>query len=297
MTNTNEEWAAEIKAGRAGYGELWQQVQAFVRQQAARYFHQNAGLCVGAGVVFDDLFQAGFLALCDAVNGYDPAAGLSFVGYLALHLKRHFREACGIRTTKHDPILQAARLDKPVSNEDGAATLGELTPDKRAEAEGEAVEDRIFREQLHEAMEKALGTLEPTQREAIRQRYYGGLTLGQTGAALGRSRERVRQTEQKALRSLRKPQTSKLLRPFIDELRSGYAWHGTGWAAFLNNGASSVERAAEKTGDLIQRLNAEREQSKARYCAMLHITPEEFDRRYSEPPANPQEAGLSAMRQ
>lgn len=50
-----------------------------------------------------------------------------------------------------------------------------------------------------------------------------------------------------------------MLRLFIDELRSGYAWQGTGWTAFLNHGGSSVERAAEKTEDLIQRLNTERE--------------------------------------
>ena len=72
---TNEELTAEIKAGRTGYGELWEQVQAFVRQQAARYMYQNAGLCTGAGVEFDDLLQAGFLALHDAVKGFEP--GLS----------------------------------------------------------------------------------------------------------------------------------------------------------------------------------------------------------------------------
>lgn len=138
---TNEELVSEIKAGRAGYGELWEQVQRFVRQQAAGYISQNPGLCTGAGVEMEDLLQAGFLALHDAVKGFDPAAGMAFVGYLAFHLKRYFREACGIRTSKRDPLLQAARLDKPVSEEDGAATLGELTPDPQAEAERESVED------------------------------------------------------------------------------------------------------------------------------------------------------------
>ncbi len=90
---TNEELTAEIKAGRTGYGELWEQVQAFVRQQAARYMYQNAGLCTGAGVEFDDLLQAGFLALHDAVKGFEPEAGMAFVGYLAFHLKRYFRDA------------------------------------------------------------------------------------------------------------------------------------------------------------------------------------------------------------
>ena len=251
---TNEELVSEIKAGRAGYGELWEQVQRFARQQAAGYISQNLGLCTGAGVEPDDLLQAGFLALHDAVKGFDPAAGMAFVGYLAFHLKRYFREACGIRTSKRDPLLQAARLDKPVSEEDGAATLGELTPDPQAEAERESVEDGIFRQQLHEAMEKALDTLEDQQERVIRRRFYDRETLAGIAAETGTAPEWVRQMENKALRALRRPQCSRMLRPFIEEMRSGYAWMGTGWASFYHSGASSVERAAEKTEALIQRL-------------------------------------------
>ena len=63
--------------------------------------------------------------------------------------------------------------------------------------------------------------------------------------------------ENKALRALRRSQCTRMLRPFIDEMRSGYAWMGTGWASFYHNGASSVERAAEKTEALIQRLGVD----------------------------------------
>ena len=87
---TNEELVSEIKAGRAGYGELWEQVQRFVRQQAAGYISQNPGLCTGAGVEMEDLLQAGFLALHDAVKGFDPAAGMALCGISGLSPKAVF---------------------------------------------------------------------------------------------------------------------------------------------------------------------------------------------------------------
>lgn len=251
---TNEELSVEIKAGRAGYGELWEQVQAFVRQQAARYTHQNAGLCAGAGVEFEDLLQAGFLALHDAVKGFEPEAGMSFVGYLAFHLKRYFRSCCGIRTSKRDPLDRAARLDAPVSDEDGAATLGELTPDTQAEAEREAIEDEVFQEQLRGAMTKALNTLDGRQQDIIRRRYWNRETLSAVAGHTEITLERVRQIEGKAMRSLRRGPCIRLLQPFIEEMRSGYAWKGTSLTAYRESGASSVERAAEKTNELMKRI-------------------------------------------
>lgn len=254
---TNEELTAEIKAVRTGYGELWEQVQAFVRQQAARYMYQNAGLCTGAGVEFDDLLQAGFLALHDAVKGFEPEAGMSFVGYLAFHLKRHFRGCCGIRTSKRDPLDRAARLDAPVSDEDGAATLGELTPNAQAEAEREAIEDEVFQEQLRGAMTKALNTLEPTQRETIRRRYWNRESLAGVAEQTGMTKAQARQIEGQAMRALRQGRCLKLLRPYIDEMRSCYAYQGTGWGAFKHTWVSSVERAAEKIDGLARRHRGE----------------------------------------
>ena len=282
---TNEDLAEAIRAGRAGYGELWDQVQAFVRQQAARYLHQNAGLCAGAGIDFDDLFQAGFLALYDAVGGYDQAAGMAFVGYLAYYLKRHFRAVCGIRSTKRDPLLTAVRLDKPVSEEEGAATLGELTPDPQGETEREEIEEALYSRQLRGALERALDTLDEKQRDIVRRRYgltgpERGETLDSIAAEWGVTREQVRQTERKALRALRRPQSLRLLRSFHEEIISRYAWRGTGLTAYRENGASSVERAAEKTDDLMKRIKEQKERDKAEWCALLSIAPEEYVLRY-----------------
>lgn len=72
----------------------------------------------------------------------------------------------------------------------------------------------------------------------------------------------------------------KLLKPFVDEHRDECAWIGTGWGSWNSTGASSVERAAEKTDELMRRSGEQREREKKALCALLHITSEEFDRRY-----------------
>lgn len=168
--------------------------------QAYKYQTLHADLCERAGIELDDLLQYGFLALRDAVEAYDPERGYKLLTYIRYPLQNRFHDATGIRgNRKRDPLNLAVRLDAPIGDEDGDATLGEQTADERAEADREAVEDRIFREQLHLAVIKALDTLEATQRDTIRRRYWNRESLDTIADNQGVSRERVRQNEQKAL--------------------------------------------------------------------------------------------------
>lgn len=77
------------------------------------------------------------------------------------------------------------------------------------------------------------------------------------------------------MRALRRGPCVKLLRPFIDEMRAGYAWRGTGLTAYRESGASSVERAAEKTDELMKHNREQQERDKAELCALLGVTLEE----------------------
>lgn len=292
---TNEEWAIEIQAGWEDCTALWEQVHRFIRQQAHRYFTLHAGTCTHAGVELDDLLQCGFMALQDAVRAYRPESGYSLLAYIKYPLLKHFREACGIRTTRRDPLNNCASLDKPVGDE-GKATLGDLQPSQSAAQDMEAVLERKYMTELHEAMEKALDTLDTVQRDTIRRRFWNGDTLQAMAKDNGVTPEVIRQREAKALRRLRRGPCVKLLKPFVDEIRDGYAWRGTGWGAWKSTGVSSVEKAVEKTDELIRQLSEQRERDKARFCALLHITPEEFDRRYIEPRADKEKIGFSAMR-
>ena len=277
---TNEEWAIEIQAGWEDYTELWEQVNKFIRQQAHRYFTLHAGTCAHAGVELDDLTQCGFMALQDAVRAFDPEAGTRLLTYMKYPLLSHFREVCGIRTARRDPLNNCASLDKPVGDE-GDTTLADLQPSQSAAQDMEAALEWEYTRELHEAIGKALDTLDEPQRETIRRRYWNRETLQAVAKDIGITPERVRQRESAALRRLRSGPCVKLLKPFVDEIRAGYAWRGTSWGAWNSTGVSSVEKAAEKTEALMRRISEQQEREKAHFCALLHITPEEFDRRYS----------------
>ena len=242
---TNEEMAVEIKAGRMGYGELWAGVQRFVRQQAFIFFNRCEGRCLHCGVELEDLMQCGFLALHDAVEAFDPARGYTLLAWMKYPLKRRFNEACNLLTTRRDPLNDCTSLDNPLDDETDD-TIGDTVPDARAADEFTSAEERLFNDQLHNALEISMHDLSERQADVLRRRYWQADTLDVIAADMGVSRETVRTGENNALRRIRRGKYIHMLRPFMDELRSVYAWRGTGFQSWRDNRASSVERAAEK---------------------------------------------------
>ena len=76
-------------------------------------------------------------------------------------------------TISADPLNHCTSLDVLLDDEDGgAATLGDLQEDATAAAELDAVENELFREQLHSAMEEALAKLTSREANVLRRRYY-----------------------------------------------------------------------------------------------------------------------------
>lgn len=225
---TNEELVALIQAGdREKLAELWDQVERFVALQAHRRIVLTNGL---GGVTAEDLSQSGYIALVVAADSYDPEAGCSFIGWLALALKNAFAEAGGYRTSKRDPLQGAASLDTPL--EDSEGTWADLQEDPAAAQALQDVEDGIWRKQLREALAAALTELPDNQAETLRRRYYAGQTLEQTTAATGVYPETARQRERKALRALRRRQE---LQQFVEE-RTPY---------YMNISARTGERTTE----------------------------------------------------
>jgi RNA polymerase sigma factor (sigma-70 family) len=93
-----------------------------------------------------------------------------------------------------------ASLDKPINEEDGAATLGDMVEDSHALNPELAAEHKAMKEAIAEAM----FDLKARERRVIqlRQGLYDGAaakTLEQIGERMGITRERVRQIEQRAL--------------------------------------------------------------------------------------------------
>ena len=82
---TNECIVAAVQAGvneAENMLELWRQNKGFIAMMARRY---------SAGAEMEDLEQEGYIALCEAVQHYDLARGMSFISYAAFWIKRRMR--------------------------------------------------------------------------------------------------------------------------------------------------------------------------------------------------------------
>lgn len=238
---SNEELVAVIQAGaQERMGELWEQVCGLVKWKSN---HIMTMLTLGGnprGVEFDDLFNSGYLALVKAVETYDPEAGGAFSTWLMYHMKTAFAVAAGYRTKKGqlEPLNNSLSLDKPLTDEVDSGLFGDFIPDQRAAATLEAVEEREYQKQLHDALEIALDAVPKNYGEVLRLRYYQDMTLEECGSVLCVGYERVRQMEYKGLSFLRQPKNAACLRPFFDFNFFCY----TGMSAFLNSGMSVQER-------------------------------------------------------
>ncbi len=110
-----------------------------------------------------------------------------------------------------DPIS----LETPVGEEDDSH-LGDFIPDEEAYEPADAAAFALLREQLA----GVLKTLTPREEKVLCLRY--GLTDGkmhtleEVGEEFNVTRERIRQIEAKALRKLRHPSRSKVLRDFLN---------------------------------------------------------------------------------
>lgn len=211
---TNEELALAIQAGQKDLmAELWIQVRKFICMLAGRYFETVKY----RGIEVDDLIQAGALALFDAVDKYDPEKG-SFLSYLAPHLHRWFRETAGLRTERiaRDPIMSLISLDDPLES---GGTLADLQADPHSDIED--AEARLYTEQLRACLDAAMKELRPEDAEAIRLRYYDGLTLKQAGERKGVTQDAIRQREQRGLRKLRDRARRTGLQNYV-EIRTPY---------------------------------------------------------------------------
>lgn len=182
---SNEELVAAIQAGATErMGELWEQVEKLVKWKANRIMTALSLKNNPCGVELDDLMQSGYVAMVAAANTYNAENG-KFSTWLMYHLQKEFADITGYRTKQgqHDPLNlpygMVAELDKPMSDDANSDPLSEIIPDQYAAATMEAVEERLYREQLHEALEQAMAEIPANRAEVLRQRYYEGKTLAE----------------------------------------------------------------------------------------------------------------------
>ena len=202
--------AAAVQAGQADRLELWEAVRRFAYDRAYRWCRAMEGR---GRMVLEDYIQVAFLALLEALESWDPAAG-AFLTWYGLKLKGAFTEAVGMRTQrdKRDPIHHALSLDAPLTDSESGEdfTLADVIEDPYAAAGVEAVAELDYQRRRTQALATALDGLTEDQRRAVVLRHCNGLTLDQTAARMGTTRATARAAEQKGLRLLRHPKNREL---------------------------------------------------------------------------------------
>lgn len=201
---SNEKLAKMIQAGeRDRLMELWEQVRRYAHGVAYRWMRTTGER---AGMVLDDFMQAAFLALLATLETWDCAAG-SFLTWYTFQLKAAFAEATGrTHREQHDPLRAAVSLDAPLdSSADDPLVLGGTIPDPGAAQalEGVGIWDNLYR---------AVTGLPEAQRAVIFRRYWLEQGVPEVAAAIGIPAAAVRKLEAAALRTLRHPSVSRLLR-------------------------------------------------------------------------------------
>jgi RNA polymerase primary sigma factor len=126
----------------------------------------------------------------------------------------------GMSIDKVRSVLQIVKeplsLETPIGEEEDAS-LGDLLEDRNAIAPIDA----IIQSNLRETTTRILASLTPREERILRMRFGLGMnrdhTLEEIGQRFSVTRERIRQIEAKAIRKLKHPTRSKVLRTFIDE--------------------------------------------------------------------------------
>src|SRR5205823_2944384 len=106
-------------------------------------------------------------------------------------------------------------LETPIGDE-GDSHLGDLIEDKNAILPIEAA----IQSNLRETTTRVLASLTPREERIVRMRFGLGMnsdhTLEEVGQQFSVTRERIRQIEAKAIRKLKHPSRSRVLRTFLD---------------------------------------------------------------------------------
>lgn len=216
--------------------QLWKQCHRFICQQAIRWERAwESRSCFDV----DDLIQAWYIALCEAVKGYQKDRG-GFLTFLSFHLKTEFSKVVGCRTSAQlkDPLNGAVSLDAPAYNDDDSkATFGE-TLDSNESGIDDA-EQRIFNEQLAKLLDQAMEHLPENQRLTIELHYLKGIPYIEIAEILHCAASFPGQLTRCAFHKIRHSKYAPALSEMLYGSRNYY--RHTGYSSFKNSGCSSPE--------------------------------------------------------
>ena len=252
---SNEELATLIQQGHEELlPELWNNVVGFIENMAKRRY-STMSIEFGTIVEAEDFAQSGYIALVEAVKYYKPDSEYKFLTYLSKCLKTAFAEVGGYRTRKKDPLKYAVSLDEPILDDENETTRLDFLADP--EDQYEDADEKIWLEELRQALDRAVSELPPKQRETLFRRYALGQTQKEIGLSAGVSNDAIRQTEMAAYRALKHKARINGLEKFVDEKKIDDLtpfFTNIGVKSFNTNHTSAVEYLAIKREELAKKF-------------------------------------------
>ena len=199
--------------------------------------HACARRYMGRGIDYDDLYQSGCEGLVKAATGFDSSRSVRFSTYavpaILGEIRRLFRDGGSVRVCRslRDLGLKIHRAEAEFRNAEGRdPTVSELAerlgvePESIAEAidasrpvlsltaeyDGEEFEEDVPSESFDEtlvdlvALRETIASLEATDREIIRLRYFGRKTQSYVAKVLGMTQVQVSRRERRIINCMRK---------------------------------------------------------------------------------------------
>ena len=216
---------------------------------------------------FEDLYNCGFIALCDALQHYSLEKKSKFSQYYLLYLTGVIYQENRLSVGGHykdgrrrfDPIITGGTISLDAPTDEGQETpeplynfLSNEHIQNPATDSMEQVIEHIYCQQLHDILEELMAILPDQQQFVIRQKYYYGQDCARIAEKLGIKRSQVYAFEDKALLQLRNEGLKIGLQKLLNDEISYYS--GTGVSQFQQSGFSSTERIALKRMDLESRF-------------------------------------------
>lgn len=240
---TNEELAIAIRNGNGSLAEtLWKQVKGFVWKQAKRWALAWQGR---KDFDIEDLVQSGYIAMIEAVQGFEPQSG-SFLTLLNFCLLTEFSKVVGCRTKAQlqEPLNEAYSLDEPIKGKEDSDQFRTLADTIETEEPGfEAIEEDDFRTHLAKAVRDAVAALPDQQRRTIEAHFLNGQSYKEIAEVLNVSQSRIGQVSKDGIKALRSGQHAPELSYYLYGDRNYY--RRTGFTAWKQTRSSAVEREVE----------------------------------------------------
>jgi len=203
-TIAREEELAIARRARVGdRAAIDRLVQAHVRFVAhvAKEFRNR-------GVPFEDLVAEGSVGLLKAVGRFDPDAGTRFMTFASFWVRKAILQAL----VDQPRVVRITRYARDRRQASPREVWIEGLPEAATARTERTATDRLIAKQERQRLRRHILSLSPREQAVLASRYgllgEPALTLGQVGARLGLSRERVRQIEAAAIELLRRRMTT-----------------------------------------------------------------------------------------